>query len=407
MIIVTMIILAFMCISQGLKKEYMSPLFIFPALWIVVLFLYNLRLYGIYEISLNTEVILFLGIIGFLIGATFFKYISIKPKHYLYSNKICFTKIKIVFFVVFILSLNFYIPNIIKVLQGTTVNEIKMMMVTGDIDLGGITMQYIVRPFTYIIIAVSTYCMFYRRDQKTLIALGGIYLIFEFFGAGSKTIILYTILCIALPTARNITGRTHKHFGKKTIIIILALFLFVFMGSKSVYFYISGCIPMLDKVINTSFYMPSGYAMGFVSFNSIVRFLVKVVSLFGVNLNLPLFEQGNLYITRFEYTTEVGYGLKYNAFHTFIGDFYVDFGIIGVIAFSIMFGMLRMYIYRLYKKTNGSILSHILYCIILYYIAFSLVRFQMSNTFLGLMLIYSLTIVKFITYNTKLSIIKK
>ena len=84
MIIVTMIILAFMCISQGLKKEYMSPLFIFPALWIVVLFLYNLRLYGIYEISLNTEVILFLGIIGFLIGATFFKYISIKPKHYLY-----------------------------------------------------------------------------------------------------------------------------------------------------------------------------------------------------------------------------------------------------------------------------------------------------------------------------------
>lgn len=164
---------------------------------------------------------------------------------------------------------------------------------------------------------------------------------------------------------------------------------------------------MLDKVINTSFYMPSGYAMGFVSFNSVIRFLVKAVSLFGVNLNLPLFEQGNLYITRFEYTTEVGYGLEYNAFHTFIGDFYVDFGIIGVIAFSIMFGMLSMYIYRLYKKTNGSILSHILYCIILYYIVFSLVRFQMSNTFLGLMLIYSLTIVKFITYNTKLSIIKK
>ena len=71
MIIVTIIILVFTCVSQGLKKEYMSPLFIFPALWLVVLFLYNLRLYGIYEISLNTEVILFLGIIGFLIGATF------------------------------------------------------------------------------------------------------------------------------------------------------------------------------------------------------------------------------------------------------------------------------------------------------------------------------------------------
>ena len=407
MIIVTIIILVFTCVSQGLKKEYMSPLFIFPALWLVVLFLYNLRLYGIYEISLNTEVILFLGIIGFLIGATFFKYVSIKPKDYLYSNKICFKKIKIVFLVVFLLALNFYVPNIIKVLQGTTVNEIKMMLVTGDIDLGGITMQYIVRPFTYIIIAVSTYCMFYRRDQKLLIALGGIFLIFEFFGAGSKTIILYTIFCIALPMTKNITGGIHKHFGEKKIIIILALFLFVFIGSKSVYFYISGCIPMFDKVINTSFYMPNGYAMGFVSFNSVIRLLVKLVSLVGVNLNLPMFEQGNLYIARFEYTTEVGYGLKYNAFHTFIGDFYVDFGIIGVIVFSIMFGMLSMYVYRLYKKTNGSILSHILYCIILYYIAFSLVRFQLSNTFLGLMLIYSLTIVKFITYNTKLSIIKK
>lgn len=397
--------LLFISLYQVKKKEVTSPIFVFSLLWMIVLFLYSLRLYGIYDISINTELILFLGIYSFLMGAIFFNHVIIIPKSYIIENKICYKKITIIFIVIFGLSLDFYIPNIMMVFQGTAVNTIKMMLVTGDISLGGPIMQYIVRPFTYIIIATASYCLFYDRKRKLLILLGVIFVLMEFFGAGSKTIILYTASTLALPLFDKAQIYYRRNdIGKRIIIVALLVFMFLFMGSRSLYFYISGCIPMFDKVINTTFYMPDGFSFGYVSFNSVIRFVIHIISILGIDINSSLFDQANKYINLFEYTTKVSDYGNYNAFHTFLGDFYVDLGIFGVILFSFIFGILSMYIYKIYKKTNISLLGHILYCIILYYLVFSIVRFQMSNTFLGLMLLYSLLILKFIIYPTKIRI---
>lgn len=397
--------LLIVCLYQVKKREFTSPICIFCLLWIIVLCLYGLHLYGIYDISINTEFVLLLGICSFLVGAIFLKHVIIIPKPYIMENKICYKKMTMIFLLVFGLSLKFYIPNVIMFLQGTEVNTIKLMLVTGDIGFGGPIMQYIVRPFTYIIVATASYCIFYDRKKKILIVLGMLFVLMEFFGAGSKTIILYAASTLALPlfNKAQVYYRSND-VGKKLLIVGLLVFLLIFMGSKSLYFYIAGCIPMLDKVVNTTFYMPDGFSFGYVSFNSVIRLFIHITYLFGIDINPPFFNQANKYINLFEYTTKVSDDVSYNAFHTFLGDFYVDLGIIGVILFSFVFGVLCMYIYKIYKGTNMSLMGHIQYCVILYYLIFSIVRFQMSNTFLGLMLLYSLFMLRFIIYPTNIKI---
>lgn len=396
------IILLLIVIYNLSKREFMSPILIFSSVWLVVIGLYSLKLYNIYDIQTNTQIILFIGIIFYLCGAYFCQYIKIAIPKSMISNKLKMRKINILYFVILISSLYFYIPNILMVFRGITINEIKMMLVTGDIDLGGAWMQYIVRPFLYIIIATATYFLFYKIKNIFLLFIGVIFVLLEFVGTGSKTIILYFIICLLLPLFnKKMSKKIVK--SKKTIyfsIALLMIFLFLFMGSSSVYFYICGCVPMLDKVINTSFYMEDGFAFGFVSFNSLIRLIIKVVDLiFGVSIDTEMFDLANKYISRFEYTTQISSLGNYNAFHTFIGDFYVDLGWFGVILFSFLFGLVSMYIYKLYVKTD-SLHAHIMYCLIMYYIVFGIVRFQMSNTFFGLMLIYSILFLKYFIYDS-------
>lgn len=397
MLYVTLIILAVTILGCLFHRDFKSPKFIFSAIWFIIIFLYSLRLYGIYDVGTNTRVVIFLGCISFLSGTTIMEHIVIHPSPTLYSNVKTF-RLSYIFVFLILSSLYFYVPNLMSFFKGTSVNALKMMLVTGERDLGGFWMQYVIRPFTYIIIGTSTYYFIKDKSKKVIISCGLILTCFEFFGTGSKTIVLYFAMCLLFTLLNN----RHEIMitGKKRVILIstaLILFLLFFMGISRVYFYACGCIPLLDKVINSDFYMPYGYTYGFVSFNSCVRFLIKFLLLFGINVKSNLLECADSYIGRFEYTTQVSPEGGFNAFHTFMGDFYVDFGIVGVIILSLLFGMACMYVYKIYSETD-SLWGHVFYCLSLYYLFFSAVRFQMSNTFLGIMVIYTVLILKFIFY---------
>lgn len=150
-----------------------------------------------------------------------------------------------------------------------------------------------------------------------------------------------------------------------------------------------GCIPMLDKVINSSFYFDQSYTLGFLSYNGIFRFFINIISVFGFDLTIRLFESSAKIIQLFEYTVFITPTRTYNGFTTYISNFYIDFGIFGVIILSFLFGSVAYILYKRFVDTP-CVENFIVLTLIYYFIAFSVVRFQLSNTISAIAFIYSL-----------------
>ncbi len=395
----TELLLLLVIFIEIILKKYDSPVLIFSLIWFFIIGLYTINLIGMYQIKNSTELVLSVGIISFILGYFVSKSIK-RTVRVVYSNKqIKYGLWNVIAILCFVFSIGFYSMNLSLLVLGYSSDQIKMMLVTGELGWGGPIMQFFVRPFEYSIIPISCYCLLFNRKQFFLVISGIFFTVGEFIGMGSKTALVYFSICFLLTSYYT---KTKKNFSfRQIVLIVIAVisvlsYLFLRMGWKSFYAYLCGCVPMLDKIINESFYMYNGHSFGFLSFNSIIRFFIHAVSFLGIRIDSNLYALANSYYSRFEHTTEIGPGMRYNAFHTFVGDFYVDFGLIGVIILSFLFGFFCFSVYFRFKKENG---FHFLitYCITMYYLFFSMVRFQLSNTFIGLALLYSIVFNRFLT----------
>ena len=400
----TLIVLIWILITSILSKKIDTLLFLFACLWTVVIFLYDLKLFNIFEISNNTELILFLGVIGFTIGHVFaekaqFQFSdSSSLKCEVYGKNINYIFVNIVFTIVLIIAAYYYIPNIIIGIKGGGAKIVKGMLMSGELSTGNVFVQYIARPFSKIMIATSAYCIINERKRKFTIVSGIIMMLFELLGMWSKSSLVFFALCTGLTffTNKKVIGDLSRNRKLLTgVLISVAAFFIYFVGFKGLYYYACGCIPMLDKIVNSKYYMPSGYTYGFLTFNSFFRLIIKLLAPFGVQS--VMFDKAEDYYFRFDTTTKISPDKYYNAFHTMFGDFYVDFGFLGVVLLSAILGFICAKVYVNYKKYHN-IQSHILFCILAYYVLFSIVRIQMSNTVWGLALLYSFTILRPILY---------
>ncbi|HFR3476322.1 TPA: oligosaccharide repeat unit polymerase, partial [Streptococcus suis] len=131
------------------------------------------------------------------------------------------------------------------------------------------------------------------------------------------------------------------------------------------------------------------YNWGFNSFNSLVRLVVKLASMIGINLEGELLTRGTYTMIRYDLTNYVSNTRPYNAFVTMFANFYVDFGYVGVVGLSSLFGIFSSWQYQRLMKKPG-IINYVIYCITAYYILYSMVRFQMMILPWGLSMLYSL-----------------
>lgn len=399
MLLATTFILLFSSFYSIKVLNGKNPLFFYSIIWLIILSFYNLKLFNINSISFNTEVIIFLSVISFIFGYLVVFYIlNKKANNYLdpIDSSINIKYIKILIVVLILSSSSFYFNQLINLLRGGTILSNKEAMVIGEVE-SGVIMQYFVRPFEFIIMTISAYFLVKNRKEKFII-LSGIYiLIMKFLGTGSKSTFIYYIFSLILSYylfKSNV--KLSKNIKRKIWIIILisSVFLLIYMARtnnliETMYFYICGSIPMLDSVINTNNYNYLGNTLGFLSFNGIIRFLIKLMSVIGISMKSTLFENANSYLSKFEYTTYVSPTKTYNAFMTYISNFYLDFGVIGVIIFSILFGMVACYIYLNFIRKKD-LYNMILLVLINYFIIMSMVRFQLSNTIMALTFLYAI-----------------
>ena len=400
----TLIVLGCILVSSILRKKTDTLLFMFTCLWIVVIFLYNLKLFNIFDISQNTELAVFLGVIGFIIGHVFAEKVKFQindsnmVKREQSNINVNYFFVKIVFAIVLIIAFFYYVPNVIIGIRSGGAKIVKGLLMSGELSTGNVFIQYIVRPFSKIMVATSAYCIIKDRKQRFIIICGIIMVLLELLGMWTKASLIYFALCLVVSFLLNKDVMRHLSSDRKVLTIVLLgvlIFFISIVGFKGLYFYACGCIPMLDKIMNNAYYMPLGHTFGFLTFNSFFRLIIKLVEPFGVKIGM--FDRAVDYYFRFETTTRISSDVYYNAFHTMFGDFYVDFGFLGIVMLSGLLGFVCAKVYINYKETHN-IQSHIILCILAYYVLFSIVRIQMSNTVWGLSLLYSLTILRPILY---------
>lgn len=394
-----LLICTFVFFQCGDKR---SPLFVYILLWTIIILLYELHLFTIFDIHDNTKLMLCVSILCYIIGGVIFNNFGT------HSTLLCDkcdiavenSRIRILVLLLFVSSISYYYQLIRSLINNGWQSQVnKILLTTGEIDSGGPLLQFFVRPFEFIIVPISTYYLINKCEDK-LVAFSGLYFaLLKFICTGSKSIVIYYIISFAISYLHY-----YNHKKKKNI----KIFLFSIIGGvtflasagvavRSLYFYICGCIPMLDKVINNPFYFDGKYTYGFLSFNSVARLVINTLKIFDPAYSeLSIYAQANSAIQRFEYTTQVSDYGNYNAFTTYISNFYIDGGMLGVIVLSFGFGALSSIIYNNFKKTK-SICNFCQLMLIYYFIMFSGVRFQLSNTIVGCAFIYSLIFGKYIT----------
>lgn len=401
--ILTIMVLLIMLISEYQRTEIASPLFAFCGIWIIVLSLYSLRLYDIFTIGTDTAWLIFAGLASFVLGYLFVRKIKIAyhaenvtPNWFL-LNMICA--------IIIAISFPYYMSSLRTMLSGGIgPAAYKLLIVTGEADSGNFVIQYIVRPFEYLIMGMSAY-VFSKSIKKRFISFSGVYICaIKFFTSGSKAAILYYGIALLLALFNNnehidyFKKRSHISGTKKIAIVCVGIAFCASVISaagdffKPVYTYLVGCIPLLDQVLHNSFYFNGTYLHGWLSFNGIARFFLNIAELFGVSLAPLGFNQAASIIERFEYTAQIASDIKYNAFTTFLSNFYIDFGFFGTISASFIFGGSVCYIYRRYKQ-DTSVTRYAQLALIFYMVIFSIVRFQLSHTVIAMAFIYSIILI--------------
>lgn len=386
------------------RNEKSSPLTAFCCIWIIALLLYSLQLYKINLIGYNTAGILFLGISSFCFGYLTMNKVKLKKARRSYSFNWSF--IRVLCALAVLVSIPDYLSSLFTIIQtGITPAVYKMMIVHGETDFGGAWMQFFVRPLEFVFIALSGYIFTNKIKERFIFASGIYFCAIKFFATGSKSAIVFYALIFVLSGIYKLEStnkelseykirRMHIPMKWKVVFAVLIIVFLLTMYSvsenifKSLYFYLAGCIPLFDKVINTNFYFNGLHTHGWLSFNGILRFFINIFESIGISINTSEFDRAYNIIEHFEYTNTVAPGVNYNAFTTFLSAFYIDFGVIGVILMSFFFGVSACYIYRRFKieKTPARFTQ---LAILYYIVVFSIVRFQLSNTVIGMAFIYA------------------
>ena len=196
----SILILVCVLIFSVLRKKIDTLLFVFSCLWTVVIFLYDLRLFDIFAVGNNTQLVVFGGVMGFLIGHVVADKLqfTIKDNSLMICNqvdtRVNYVFVNIVFTVVLIIAACYYIPNLIIGIKGGSAKIVKGLLMSGELSTGNVFVQYIARPFSKIMIATSAYCIINDRRQKYTIASGIVMVLFELLGMWSKSSLIFFAL---------------------------------------------------------------------------------------------------------------------------------------------------------------------------------------------------------------------
>lgn len=396
-------------------RSWINPGSMFLALWGLILCLYSLRLFSIYDVDNLTIWVFCLGIISFAIGCipVSFRFGSI-PLYKDYSvceQAFAFRSKTRMFFlgasIVAVVVLAIRAVNTLPFWSGGAF-AVKQANAEGYITYSSwisILYTFFASPIETLSVFVIAVDFFFNRSSfsKLQATLTALMIFFGYIASASKFALFVPVLAfgvtfyVYLIFIRHEDAMLLKLTGWKKILIITISFMIlgflIYMlnqkyggWAESLYMYLVGCIPCGGHAISS---MHDGeYYYGMVSLNGVFRVLSQIFSFVGIKLPFSDFlNEAYSAMLTYERAINISPTVSYNAFISAFSYFYKDGGLLGVVLGSLIFGRICSCVYcRLIRERSAY--SILLYLFISYLILFSIVRMQLFLAPTVMVLVY-------------------
>lgn len=405
MIVSLFICIIFVIYARFKRLGLIHPISVFFLLWTFIVGMYCLNLGDIIPPSLYIQMIYAVGLLFWGIGAVVAENRKIKVNHKSYVEYNFGVRYWIATIICWYIMGMVALKSIPYVIAGTTLGEIRYEM--REEILGNLTVPfiYLAQPLSLVVIHFSVLNILKRK--KILLSVFSLLLtvILSELCIGGRFFLYYVtidFLFITIVTKKQqfsfLRGKGLKFgfFAKTSIAVVFITLLTAFIlitGPEkfldTIYSYFSGCIKLLDVKI-AEFSRTGNYTLGFSSFNGFIRPVLVFLRSLGLIGDLPLITQhAEEYLLLVEEQTQDAFKSAgtYNGFVSLFYSFYVDFGLIGIVVMSALWGYVCVSFYKkmIRCETDRSIMIFLLF---LQAISVSMTRFAFCNYQYALAFIY-------------------
>ena len=394
----------FLFITYSAEGTYYNPSTIFCGAFLALLLLYSFKLFGIYEIEDNVIISILVGCGAFCCGSAIYAFIyqkryNINNKKIYIGNKMRMWDDKyrlmcVVLLIAIIIQFIYTLPSLLYLMQGASLYSLRYVDLTYINSLRPtiivILQTYYALPILFISLPIA--CIELLCNKKYLMMLLSVIMIVLYFlSIGERMAFVYLITNIFISLLLfNRVNISHKQ--KKRIILVFIILLFVIYLTtalrssgvergdsgfiSAMYRYILGTLPNYSQQLNGNFIEPL-FQVGQVTLYGFYNLINVVKEIFTGN-NFVFFEKGNEVweIIRYSNVMVDSSQAFYNFCTTGFLYFYADYGWIGIVLFSLIYGLFAERTY--YRALLYSDMKRI---VIYMLIMFSLIMFVLYDIF--------------------------
>lgn len=367
--------------AYKIEKNWYNPATVVFSIWAIVLFLYSLKLYGIYDVNGTTYATIAMGLFCFFIGyivctAGKRQIVFTQRNHSQIKEYINYRLLKICGVIVFALFAEEAIETLVLIRSGISLFDIRTSL-QGYAEYSFSDNLYLLRSmigplYTWVIIPIynamliiSCIDLFVGKKDKFLILLSVVCLLLKSFKEGSRvalfSFMIYLFFAMVIYGKKIVLSKKTK---KRIRLVILAAILFIFIisniristGKKTIfeeiYLYFVCCIPLWNHWLSEMMTRSMEYTYGATSLYGILQLPVTVLSI--LNGSTPeWYQAGQKAIQDTEMFIQVrnaSYSFRSNAFTTMFYYFYKDAGAIGIILGETLLGGVCTSTYKRMRK---------------------------------------------------------
>lgn len=367
-------IIAIMCVliaifAYKIEKNWYNPATVIFSIWAVVLFLYSLKLYGIYDVEGTAYATIALGLFCFFIGyivctAGKRQIVLTQRNHSQVKEYINYRLLKICGVIVFAFFAEEAIETLVLARSGISLFDIRSSL-QGYAQYSFSDNLYVLRsmigplytwailPIYNAMLIISCIDLFAGKKDKILILLSVGCLLLKSFKEGSRVALfafmIYLLFAMVIYGKKIVLSQKAK---KRIRLVILAAILIIFVisniristGEKTlfeeIYLYFTCCIPLWDHWLSEMMTKGTEYTYGATSLYGILQLPVTALSILNGS-TLEWYQAGQQAIQDTEMFIQVrnaSYSFRSNAYTTMFYYFYKDAGMIGIILGGALFG---------------------------------------------------------------------
>lgn len=379
-------IIAIMCVfiaifAYKIEKNWYNPATVIFSIWAVVLFLYSLKLYGIYDVEGTAYATIALGLFCFFIGyivctAGKRQIVLTQRNHSQVKEYINYRLLKICGVIVFAFFAEEAIETLVLARSGISLFDIRSSL-QGYAQYSFSDNLYVLRsmigplytwailPIYNAMLIISCIDLFAGKKDKILILLSVGCLLLKSFKEGSRVALfafmIYLLFAMVIYGKKIVLSQKAK---KRIRLVILAAILIIFVisniristGEKTlfeeIYLYFTCCIPLWDHWLSEMMTKGTEYTYGATSLYGILQLPVTALSILNGS-TLEWYQAGQQAIQDTEMFIQVrnaSYSFRSNAYTTMFYYFYKDAGMIGIILGGALFGGVCTSVYKRMKK---------------------------------------------------------